>query len=254
MPESVRDFYDQLATDYHLIYADWPNSVRRQGAVLDRLIKSMVGGEARAVLDCACGIGTQAIGLALRGYEVTATDLSEASVDRARTEAQAFEAQVSFGIADFRDLEPVGGSYDVVIACDNALPHLVDDADLKAAAASMRARLRDGGLLVASTRDYDEASMMRPTTTETSTFDGPGGRRIVFQVWDWAPDGRTYVVNLFILRGVKGEWSMTHHATTYRALRRAELTAVLAEAGFTAVRWHTPAETGYFQPVVTARA
>ena len=33
------DFYDELAADYHLIYADWPGSVRRQGEVLARLIR-----------------------------------------------------------------------------------------------------------------------------------------------------------------------------------------------------------------------
>lgn len=73
MPEiSVARFYDELADDYHLIYADWDASIRRQGAALDALI-----GQDRAdVLDCACGIGTQAIGLALRGHRVTGTDLT----------------------------------------------------------------------------------------------------------------------------------------------------------------------------------
>lgn len=257
MADSVRDFYDQLAIDYHLIYADWPNAVRRQGAVLDRLIRTMLGNEPARVLDCSCGIGTQAIGLAMRGHQVHATDLSERSVDRARAEAPAFSpfaGTLTFGIADFRDLETVGGAYDVVIACDNSLPHLVEDADLKSAAASMRARLVDGGLLIASTRDYDEALGARPSSTEPAVFDGPEGRRVVMQVWDWAPDGRTYTVNLFILREAEGAWSMVQHATTYRALKRRELGGLLADAGFTQIRWHTPAETGYFQPIVTARA
>jgi hypothetical protein len=64
MPEtSVAHFYDELADDYHLIYSDWDASIRRQGDDLDALI----GQDRAAVLDCSCGIGTQAIGLALRG-------------------------------------------------------------------------------------------------------------------------------------------------------------------------------------------
>lgn len=253
MTGSVRDFYDQLADEYHLIYPDWRNAVRRQGAVLDRLIHTFLGEGPRRVLDCACGIGTQAIGLALRGHEVTATDLSERSVERARAEAKAFDVEVAFDVADFRSLEPVvGAAYDVVLACDNSLPHLVADDDLAAAAASMRAVLRPGGLFVASIRDYDQEVLARRRATAPEVLDGPDGRRVVFQVWDWARDMRTYEAQLFILR--EGEaWGLSHHRTAYRALRREDLTVVLRGAGFSQVRWHAPAESGYFQPLVTAR-
>ncbi|HEY2870045.1 MAG TPA: hypothetical protein VGJ11_11060 [Gaiellales bacterium] len=37
-------------------------------------------------------------------------------------------------------------------------------------------------------------------------------------------------------------------------LRRAALTAALRRAGFEEVAWRMPDETGYFQPVVAARA
>ncbi len=64
MPEtSVAHFYDELADDYHLIYSDWDASIRRQGDALDALI----GQDRAAVLDCSCGIGTQAIGLSCAG-------------------------------------------------------------------------------------------------------------------------------------------------------------------------------------------
>lgn len=35
---SVREFYDELAPRYHLIYADWEASISRQGAVLAGLL------------------------------------------------------------------------------------------------------------------------------------------------------------------------------------------------------------------------
>jgi glycine/sarcosine N-methyltransferase len=65
---SIADFYDGLAADYHLIYADWDAAVERQGVALDRLIRDAHTQEAIDVLDCSCGIGTQAIGLACQGY------------------------------------------------------------------------------------------------------------------------------------------------------------------------------------------
>jgi len=36
MADSVARFYDGLADEYHLLFADWDASVRRQGEILDR--------------------------------------------------------------------------------------------------------------------------------------------------------------------------------------------------------------------------
>ena len=60
-------FYDDLAGDYHLNYHDWHEAVPRQGRVLAALIREATGNQPDTVLDCTCGIGTQAIGLALAG-------------------------------------------------------------------------------------------------------------------------------------------------------------------------------------------
>src|SRR4051812_6289415 len=57
-------FYDGFADDYHLAYGgEWDAASERQGASLDRLIRDALP-DARAILDCSCGIGTQALGLA----------------------------------------------------------------------------------------------------------------------------------------------------------------------------------------------
>src|SRR4051794_39663710 len=74
--DRTRRFYDELAADYHLIFADWDASMARQGRALDHQIVDKVGPHRRAVLDCACGIGTQSLALAKLGYEVVGADLS----------------------------------------------------------------------------------------------------------------------------------------------------------------------------------
>jgi glycine/sarcosine N-methyltransferase len=249
---TVLSFYEQLAADYHLIYADWDQSIERQANALDRLIRAFHGGPPLAVLDCSCGIGTQAIGLAGRGYTVHATDLSPASVARVAREAAARGMAVTTGVADFRRLgEQVEGAFDVVLSCDNALPHLLTDDDLRLAACQMRSKLREDGLLLISIRDYDQLTLDRPRATMPQVFDD--GRRIVFQVWDWAEDGSRYTFRLFILQVSGGGWRTSHYTAVYRALLRADLSAALRDAGCTDIRWHMPQDTGYYQPVVTAR-
>src|SRR6266851_9983803 len=190
---STRDFYDQLASDYHLVHQDWEAVIERQADALDRLIRSACP-QAKEILDCSCGIGTQAIGLARRGYRVHGTDISERSLDRARKEAERLGATVSFGVCDFRALRSVDGLFDVVISCDNSIPHTLTDDDLYSVFAAMYAKLRRGGLIVISVRDYDKAMIERPPTALPVIHAGRP-RRVVVRLHDWdAPDSPMYTV------------------------------------------------------------
>ena len=246
----ARTFYDELAGDYDALHADWPDSVRRQGEVLDALIRGELGNAPRLVLDCACGIGTQAIGLALAGHDVLATDLSPGAVERAAREAKAMGARLATGVADFTRLpEQVEGTFACVLACDNAVAHLQADEDLARFAAGVAAKLEPGGLAIVSLRDY--APLVAARAPGHPVRVGPG--TISFQVWDWDDDGRSYELAQFTLRGEGERWETACRRTRLRALLREELCGALREAGLADVRWRTPEETGYYQPIVTAR-
>jgi len=177
MEDQILRFYARFAADYDLIFADFEQTVRRQGDALDRLIGVVALGPARTVLDCSCGIGTQALGLAAHDYSVTATDLSPDAVERARREAVACGVTITFGVADFRRLEDeVEGQFDIVLSCDNSVAHLLTDDDLRLAANSMHSKVKPGGLLLLSIRDYDALLAERPRATPVQVYDGPDCR------------------------------------------------------------------------------
>jgi len=255
MEDQILRFYAQFAPNYDLIFAGFEQTVRRQGDALDRLIEVVSPGPARTVLDCSCGIGTQALGLAAHDYSVIATDLSPAAVERARREAVACGVTITFGVADFRRLEDeIEGQFDVVLSCDNSVAHLLTD-DLRLAANSMHSKVKPGGLLLLSIRDYDVLLAERPRATPVQVYDGSDGegQRAVFQVWEWEPDGRTYIMHQFILNQEGDDWRTTHLTTQLRAIPRKDLTRSLHGAGFTDIAWHMPKDSGYYQPIVTAR-
>lgn len=146
LDESVLDFYNDLTEDYHLIFVDWHHAISWQGEVLSKFIHSKLESfskEGASLLDCSCGIGTQAIGLANHGFKVTGTDLSPVSIARATKEAESFGVEINFGVADFRSLEKDdSGVYDVVLSADNAVPHLLTDKDLYLAVSNMYSKVK----------------------------------------------------------------------------------------------------------------
>jgi len=83
MTHEILDFYESLADYYHLIFEDWDRSIHQQAKVLDLLISRELSGRPLKILDCACGIGTQALGFASLGHQVVASDLSATEVRRA---------------------------------------------------------------------------------------------------------------------------------------------------------------------------
>ncbi len=113
MPDPVTEFYDSLSPHYHLIFAHWQDAVIHHGEILDKLIRTHINvSSTTSLLDCSCGIGTQAIGLALRRYRVHVSDISAKAVERAKKEAQALNALVTFSVADFRYLDKqIAGTY-----------------------------------------------------------------------------------------------------------------------------------------------
>jgi SAM-dependent methyltransferase len=255
MATDIAASYDNLADHYHLIFEDWEASVERQAGVLGKILHQHCNlpGTAR-ILDCACGIGTQALGLAKAGFRVTACDLSPRAVQRAALEASRRALDIQFFTANMLDLDCLGAErFDAVLCMDNSLPHLQSAEQVIQAAKQMKARLRPGGSLMASLRDYDRLIVERPAVQAPSFYLDQGRRRIVFQVWDWVDD-RNYVFHLYITREIATGWETFHTSAPYRALRRDEVTSALTEAGFQNVRWLSPAESGFYQPIVLAEA
>lgn len=252
IPVSARDFYDSLAETYDLYYTNWDDEINAQADTIRRLLPDSTGND-RRLLDCSCGIGTQALGLATRD-RVVATDFSFASVNRARREGLERQLNLGFAVADMRRLPFTNDCFDGVICFDNALPHLTTCADLSAGLTEMARVLREDGILLISVRDYDEARTHRPRSTVPSVRDVTGGRFITFQIWHWLADGERYEFEHIQIEHIyPNNWRVHRRMTTYWALTRTQITDALRAVGFSAIGWHEPSDTGYSQPIVRAR-
>lgn len=252
---SVADFYDKLSSEYQLIYKDWDQSVRWHSQCIDEIILANLQKQRSEIkiLDCSCGIGTQAIGLDLLGYIVHGTDISSKEIEKAKVEADRLGADLSFGVADFRTLnEQVTEKFDVVISFDNSLPHLLNQEEMLSAFANINEKLHKDGLFLASIRDYDGLIEEKPKALPPYVHEEENGKRIVLQVWDWE-ENDIYIVNHYLIKQNGQECITTYNSTRYRAIKRFEISELLKEKGFNNIEWLMPEDTGFYQPIVVAK-
>jgi SAM-dependent methyltransferase len=242
---SVRAFYDELAPLYHLVYEDWESSVARQGAALASLIAEHWGADARTVLDAALGIGTQALGLLARGFRVTGSDLSPGAVSRARREAAARRLPLVSLAADFRALPVRSATFDAVLVCDNALPHLDSEADIRVALAECFRSVRRGGGCLISMRDYE--SPPPAGTVEVRPYGErlvAGRRYHLRQVWTW--HGPRYDLS-FEITPADSDTGAVVLQTSYLASPVERVGSLMRATGFENVR---RVDGRFFQPVL----
>jgi len=247
----TQTFYDDLAPQYDKLFLDWQSATREQAIILNQLFLERGFDDTARILDCACGIGTQAIGLAALGYRVTASDISDGELAEAKERAAKNNVSIRFEHADFCALSDVfSEQFDIVIAMDNALPHMLSSSALEAAVKSITAQIVPGGLFVASIRDYDALLTDRPPYSPPYIHKTGKGQRVSFQTWDW--DGERYRLTQYIIDDEE-TLQISKFACEYRATRREELTRLLLASGCTEVVWKFPEETGFYQPIVIAK-
>jgi len=247
----IQNFYDNMASHYDKLFLDWDATVREQAQILDKLFQDNGYKDNCKILDCACGIGTQAIGLAALGYDVTASDISDCEIQEARTRAEKKNVKIRFENADFRALsETFPNRFDIIIAMDNALPHMLTKDDLEKTVNSIANQLTEGGMFVASIRDYDSLLENKPPYSPPYIHKTENGQRVSFQTWHW--NGDNYKLTQYIIEDEK-TLVTSKFECEYRATRREELTNILSANGFNVIEWKSPQETGFYQPIVVAK-
>ena len=247
----TQKFYDNMAAHYDKLFLDWNAESKAQAVLLQGIFQKSGYGKNATILDCACGIGTQAIGLSALGYNVTASDISDGELAEAIKRASNAKVDIQFRKADFCALSKVfSEKFDIVIAMDNALPHMMTGEDLSKAVKSIANQIKENGIFVGSIRDYDALLQNKPPYSPPYIYETDRGKRVSFQTWFW--DGDRYKLTQYIIDD--GETLKTDKfECEYRATRREELTDLFTANGCKEVIWIFPEETGFYQPIIIAK-
>lgn len=247
----TQTFYNNLSTQYDKLFLDWQSTTHEQALILNKLFQDNGFDNTANILDCACGIGTQSIGLAALGYNVTASDISDGEIAEAEKRATKNNVKICFKQADFCALsETFAEKFDIVIAMDNALPHMLTSSALAAAIKSIVNQVTPGGMFVASIRDYDSLLTEKPPYSPPYIHKTGNGQRVSFQTWVW--NGEHYKLTQYIIDDEE-TLQVSKFECEYRATRREEMTKLLLSYGCSEVVWKFPDETGFYQPIVVAK-
>ncbi len=226
----------------------------QQGDALGSLIEAELAQsqplDAR-ILDAACGIGTQTLPLAARGFRLVARDLSPAAVARLQREANARRLPVDAAVADMRQVgTSVVGSFDVVLAFDNSLAHLLTDDDLCTALRQFLGALRPGGVFLCSVRDYDKVQRGEPATHSYGVREHHGERFRLRHEWSW-DDPMHYRATFIVDRETPdGTVSELCIRSEFYAVSTERLLELMRVAGFQGCR---RIDTTIYQPILTGR-
>lgn len=117
-----------------------------------RLVTEVAGLTPGRALDVGCGEGADAIWLARSGWTVTAIDISDVAVSRARAAAELAGVAVEWVCGDALRTPFAAGSFDLVSMQYPALPKAAGEAAVRA----LLAAVRPGGLLLAVYHDLDD--------------------------------------------------------------------------------------------------
>lgn len=243
-------YYDLFSDIYHIMLPDWEKSIDTQGKIFQKIFEDYANIPIENVLDCTCGIGIQAISLALLGYNVTGSDISEREIAWAKKEAIKRNVRINFLYADCRFLNNhISKKYDAILSIDSALPHLMTRENFILAFSSIYQHLNDGGIFLSSYRDYAALLQTQPDIAYPIRFKKENDTEYtIFRRWKWRNNiiySRQYVIeetdkSSVLLTGDYTQWAIT----------KDELFSIAEEVGYSTIYWLLPEESGFSQPIL----
>jgi SAM-dependent methyltransferase len=255
------DFYGDLGHDYEWLFpAETVGRAGRFGAtspgsqaLLEAVVKTLRPGN--PVLDCACGIGADAMALARRGLVVTASDGSQAMVAETRRRSEQYGIAMTVTQSRWQDLpNRVAGPFELVLCLGNSLVHTETRTNRLAALEGMRKVLSPTGTLIVDSRNWELLYESRPRIVPArQVIERKGLRCNSLYIWtipdDFGSPCTAEIVLLF--EDAEGRTSYRRHVIDFVPFRHADLADAIRAAGFT-IRGDSYQADGNFYAIVAA--
>jgi ubiquinone/menaquinone biosynthesis C-methylase UbiE len=222
----VAAIYDEMASVFDYEVEDWEAAMK---TYVEYIKPILVENHVKTLIDCSCGTGIQAIGLAREGFRVTASDISEEMIRAASKNASKHGVDIEFVQSSFLDLKTnFSRKFDAVISMGNAFSHMLTDQDAVEALKNMRSLLRDdNGLCLCDIWNYVTLCAKKKRFIPLVMKDDA----IVLQVRDFFDPGRVDVNFLYFIK-LNDKWQHRNVSMKLRPITTDQLQRFFMEAGF----------------------
>jgi SAM-dependent methyltransferase len=230
----VADSYLTLAEDYDWLFDD--HALIDGGAInhpaTARLLQRT--GPGRSVLDASCGTGINAAALARRGFDVWATDGSEAMIEQAAARFRRERLAIPARPCLWADLPgTLAERFDVVLCVGNSLVHAAGRDAMVAALTGLRRMTGPGGHVAIDSRNWEKLhAERRIVKVANRVLTRDGQRCLSLYAWEIPERLEDEHVAHIVFAFEDGDRVLTReYPVSFRPFTLAELRARLELAG-----------------------
>ena len=230
----MADSYVTFAADYDWLFDD--DGLTGGDAISNpataRLLQATSRGS--AVLDASCGTGLNAAVLARRGFDVWATDGSEAMITEAAARFRREQLAIPVRRCLWADLpRTLAERFDIVLCVGNSLVHAAGRDAMVESLTGLRRMARPGGYVVIDSRNWEKLNAERRIVQVANRVLTRHGRRCL-SLYAWEIPDRLHDEHVAHIAFVfeDGAWVETHeYPISFRPFTVGELRERLELAG-----------------------
>lgn len=228
--ESVNMLYKN-AELYDVFYDD-----KRDEKIKNFWMHVLQGISVKKIHDCSIGTGQTTLALALLGYDVSGSDISQEMLDKCEENAKMRNVSIALKACDFRHLsKQYEREFDIVMSTSNSLPH-VNKQDVKEALKQMDRLVNADGYIYLDTRNWDKILREHQRFYFYDPITKDSQRIHMTQVWDYNLDG---TITFNVLYAFEEEGKIVReevNSAYYYPISRNEIEEMIYEMGYEIIR------------------
>jgi len=242
-------FYDEISKYYDYIFP--------VGKPQLNFIKESAGLPPKSILDVACGSGGYSVELAKSGYLVSAIDIDDEMVNKAKEKARREGLDINVLKSDMRDIRgSFREKFHLIFCIGNSIVHLGSLDEILDTLKQMRSQLEAGGSLVLQTINYDRVIKFNVNELPTIKNDDVGLEFIRKYRYDKQQKLINFDTVLTVNRGSEKE--VYENSINLLPVMSADMERVLTQAGFGEIKLYgdfnrSPYDENSFMLVVKAK-
>lgn len=167
-------FYTEISKYYDDIFPT--------GNAQINLMKEILGGAPKDILDVACGSGGYSKALKDLGHNVTAIDLDSEMVAALKEKNNEIDAQV----LNMLDIENLNKKFDLIFCIGNSLVHLNNNEEISKFLRSCKNSLKENGHVLIQIVNYDR--VLAKNVKSLPTIENDGANLVFERYYNYLPD------------------------------------------------------------------